>query len=309
MILTLYHKDRPDGFYAARVVATYLRFYSEPQQYMPVTYGEDPPSLCGVTGLYIVDFSYPRETLLAMFTQLCKTPHAHTFALYDHHKTAEADLEGLKEELLKINKEREVPIRFVDIVFDKTECGATLAWKNLLEDTNWPMILNYIKDRDLWLKKLKHTDEVHAAINARGFDDITPLDRNQDPTDKLIAEGTAIQSFKKQCIKRAMEWVCVGILRGNRVVYGNVTDPALISEACHEMLQQHPDRIAMAYSIDPEQVYCSLRSADDRPDVSEIARHFGGGGHRNAAGFKMSIPEFAWRFWGLEKLEKHDHKV
>jgi nanoRNase/pAp phosphatase (c-di-AMP/oligoRNAs hydrolase) len=31
----------------------------------------------------------------------------------------------------------------------------------------------------------------------------------------------------------------------------------------------------------------SLRSRDDREDVSEIAASFGGGGHRNAAGFRF----------------------
>ena len=32
----------------------------------------------------------------------------------------------------------------------------------------------------------------------------------------------------------------------------------------------------------------SLRSRDDRMDVSEIAKKFGGGGHRNAAGFETA---------------------
>jgi nanoRNase/pAp phosphatase (c-di-AMP/oligoRNAs hydrolase) len=34
--------------------------------------------------------------------------------------------------------------------------------------------------------------------------------------------------------------------------------------------------------------YCSLRSRDDGPDVSEIAKRFGGGGHEHAAGFRCS---------------------
>jgi nanoRNase/pAp phosphatase (c-di-AMP/oligoRNAs hydrolase) len=31
----------------------------------------------------------------------------------------------------------------------------------------------------------------------------------------------------------------------------------------------------------------SLRSRDDREDVSAMAKKFGGGGHRNAAGFRV----------------------
>lgn len=31
----------------------------------------------------------------------------------------------------------------------------------------------------------------------------------------------------------------------------------------------------------------SLRSEDSRADASEVAKRYGGGGHRNAAGFRM----------------------
>jgi phosphoesterase RecJ-like protein len=34
----------------------------------------------------------------------------------------------------------------------------------------------------------------------------------------------------------------------------------------------------------------SLRAADDRVDVSKIAREQGGGGHRRAAGFNTDLP-------------------
>ena len=34
----------------------------------------------------------------------------------------------------------------------------------------------------------------------------------------------------------------------------------------------------------------SLRSSDDRVDVSRIARAMGGGGHRQAAGFSTTMP-------------------
>jgi bifunctional oligoribonuclease and PAP phosphatase NrnA len=43
-------------------------------------------------------------------------------------------------------------------------------------------------------------------------------------------------------------------------------------------------------SADPEQRKVSLRAADDRVDVSKIARVLGGGGHRQAAGFSTTLP-------------------
>ncbi len=57
------------------------------------------------------------------------------------------------------------------------------------------------------------------------------------------------------------------------------------------LIQEPPERDGLRVS---------LRSSRDRLDVSEIAREFGGGGHRQAAGFssKLSIPEL------VEKLRK-----
>ena len=35
----------------------------------------------------------------------------------------------------------------------------------------------------------------------------------------------------------------------------------------------------------------SLRSSDDGADVAEVAKQYGGGGHRNAAGFRVSFAQ------------------
>jgi hypothetical protein len=45
----------------------------------------------------------------------------------------------------------------------------------------------------------------------------------------------------------------------------------------------------------PKHVF-SLRSSANGLDVSEIARSFGGGGHRHAAGFRLSFDEAAALF-------------
>jgi len=39
----------------------------------------------------------------------------------------------------------------------------------------------------------------------------------------------------------------------------------------------------------PEGRVFSLRSNDEGVDVSEVAKQYGGGGHRNASGFKVSF--------------------
>jgi nanoRNase/pAp phosphatase (c-di-AMP/oligoRNAs hydrolase) len=62
----------------------------------------------------------------------------------------------------------------------------------------------------------------------------------------------------------------------------------LSSEACHQLLQDNPQAAFSACYWDTvtHRIF-SLRSSDDRQDVSEIAKVYGGGGHRNSAGFRV----------------------
>lgn len=55
---------------------------------------------------------------------------------------------------------------------------------------------------------------------------------------------------------------------------------------------------AACYMDDPSGRTFSLRSAEDGVDVSEIAKRYGGGGHKHAAGFKVAI---GWEGDGINK--------
>jgi len=65
---------------------------------------------------------------------------------------------------------------------------------------------------------------------------------------------------------------------------------AFASDLAHEMLKAYPQAPFAAVVVDAYggRTY-SLRSEDGRRDVSEVARSFGGGGHRNAAGFRVPV--------------------
>jgi nanoRNase/pAp phosphatase (c-di-AMP/oligoRNAs hydrolase) len=58
----------------------------------------------------------------------------------------------------------------------------------------------------------------------------------------------------------------------------------------HELLKAHPAAPFAAVVVDVHGGRTwSLRSEDSRQDVSEVAKGFGGGGHRNAAGFRVPV--------------------
>jgi nanoRNase/pAp phosphatase (c-di-AMP/oligoRNAs hydrolase) len=61
----------------------------------------------------------------------------------------------------------------------------------------------------------------------------------------------------------------------------------MASEAGDEMCKGKP--FAATYYVDKDGMYnFSLRSSEDGIDVSEIAKVYGGGGHKHAAGFKVT---------------------
>jgi nanoRNase/pAp phosphatase (c-di-AMP/oligoRNAs hydrolase) len=112
--LVIYHGNCPDGFTAAWVTARKLGDV----ELLAAKYGDDPP-LEEATGrrVVIVDFSYPREKL----EQLHATG---SLLVLDHHKTAEADLQGLPY-----------------CVFDMQRSGARLAWDYFREGYPVPWVV------------------------------------------------------------------------------------------------------------------------------------------------------------------------
>src|SRR5438034_364114 len=84
--LVIYHGECTDGFTAAWAFKTLRPLTTA--TYAPAHHGDTPPEVTGKE-VYILDFAYPRAQLLRMHDQ------AASVLVLDHHKTAQADLEGL----------------------------------------------------------------------------------------------------------------------------------------------------------------------------------------------------------------------
>lgn len=69
-------------------------------------------------------------------------------------------------------------------------------------------------------------------------------------------------------------------------IAGYVFAEEYISQLGNQLCTLHPD-IKFSIMIDMSYNSVSLRSAENGADVSEIAKHFGGGGHKHAAGFNF----------------------
>ena len=282
--LCIYHGNCADGFGAAWAVRQY--FGDGAVDFHPGVYGQEPPDLTD-RDVILVDFSYKRPVLDAIAAK------ASSILILDHHKTAAEDLAGLPEP-----EDGYAPDRWrmlqamhgayaVRAVFDMSRSGAMIAWDFFMPSENPPPLLCHIQDRDLWLFKLEGTREIQANVFSYPYDfEVWDRLMEADPA-QLIAEGRAIERKHFKDIGEL-----VGVCK-RRMVIGGYDVPVanlpytLTSDAGNIMAEGEPFA-ATYFDKEGERVF-SLRSKPGGADVSEIAKAYGGGGHKNASGFRVPI--------------------
>jgi uncharacterized protein len=264
--LCIYHSLCADGFTAAWVVWKY--FGEGHVDFHAATHGDPHPEVDD-REVYVVDFSYPRPIIEAMARRAMK------LTVIDHHVTAAQDLDGF------IHNDG-----VVDGVFDMDKAGCLLTWEWFFKDKAPPPALLAVNDRDLWKFELPCTREIFSALTSYPYafetwDALMEADR----LEVLRQEGIA---FDRKQQKDIAEVIAAGAhlitIAGHTVPACNV--PYMwASDAGNILAQGHP--FAACFWIDGDKIAFSLRSAPEGLDVSEVAKRFGGGGHRHAAGFKL----------------------
>ena len=261
MTICIYHGNCADGFASAWVVRKAIgeknvRFHAG-------TYQDPPPDVTGKRVL-LVDFSYKRPVVEQMLQV------AVDITILDHHKTAIDDLAGLPLHG-KMNVDHS---------------GAMLTWEWFFPETEPPPLLLHIEDRDLWRFELAQTREIQANVFSYPYDFQVWDELMAANVSDLAREGEAIERKHFKDIDELL-----GVVTRRMVIGGHNVPVAnlpytLTSDAGHKLAKGEP--FAACYWDTPEGRVFSLRSTDDGLDVSEIAKRYGGGGHRNASGFRIS---------------------
>jgi len=249
-----------------------------------------PPDVTG-RDVLLVDFSYKSPVLLAM------AKAARSMLVIDHHKTAAEDLAGfpppislrwedhLAEAGGAVNDGTDPDLPRV--LFDMNRSGAGMACDYFFPGEPRPRLIDHIEDRDLWRFRLDGTREIQAAVFSYPYD-FEVWDRLMlCNLDTLRSDGAAIERKHFKDIDELLK-VCT-----RRMVLGGIEVPVanlpytLTSDAGHRLAEGNP--FGACYWDTPEGRVFSLRSTDAGQDVSAIAKLYGGGGHRNASGFRMPI--------------------
>lgn len=291
--LVIYHGNCADGFSAAWVFHYMQDKIKQSFDFHAGVYNDAPPDVSGRV-VYLADFSYKR----AVVANMCDK--AEKVILIDHHKTALDDLAGLQLEC-----------RNFEHYTDLDRSGAMLAWdywNNYTTDVEGdpvtmepgdglyvppPLLLNHIQDRDLWRFKLANTREIQANVFSfeytfENWDKL--MSAGQAELLQMTVAGAAIERKHHKDIKELVN-VCQRFMD----IFGYTVPVAslpytLSSDAGHVMAESYKNGcyFAACYIDTTEHRIFSLRSEPHGIDVSLVAKAYGGGGHKNAAGFRVT---------------------
>lgn len=291
--IVIYHDKCIDGFTAAWAC---WRVWPD-AEYVARNYGMGP-GLESPRGKHvlIVDFSFPAEMLADMIWR----HGVASIVILDHHKTAEAALEPFRFResspgalsasdiggvLRDLDELQRPPIV---ALFDMERSGAGMAW-DFIDGQRRSRIdlIDLVEERDLWRPdRVEAADHLHLALST-GHKSFERWDAAAEGTASFVSIGASIAAYRDTLIDEIMERAWMTEIDGMPVI--TVDCPyLLVSETGHRLLDRHPDAAFAAMRVAGQHsLTYSLRSTDDREDVSAVATKFGGGGHRNAAGFRV----------------------
>lgn len=265
-----YHHDDEDGWMSAAILK---RLFPE-TQFKALHHGDDYELVTEYDEVYVLDYAFTDEE----FSTLKQTND--TVVWIDHHKSAidavKLDIEGIR---------------------DSSRAACALTWTYLNPGLDIPRSILHIEDVDLWNYELENTRAFFSYIQSKiepdeevefmeSLLDNEPLDYNQ-----MYAIGSAISEFElKSVCKTARKGVKRTLFDGvSCVVYFASRGVSLLGNEALGLFDD-VDVAVMIRLIEREdgsiRYNYSLRSRkEDGVDVSAIAKRYGGGGHRSAAGF------------------------
>lgn len=184
-------------------------------------------------------------------------------------------------------------------VFDMNKSGAVLAWEWCNPEQEVPRLLQHVQDRDIWTWKMENSKAFLAAFykfvpyDFEEWNKYFEGDEAEQTYQETLAEGRTVQKYDEHLVESIAGFaVQRQFLDYNvSVVQSNV----LMSEIGAYLVNETECDFSMIWFYDHKnsRIKVSLRSCDEKIDVSQVSRIFNGGGHRNASGFytKMDIEE------------------
>lgn len=274
--LVVYHAQCTDGFGAAWAA---YKLLGESATYVAAIHGDPPPDVDG-KHVAIVDYSYSRADLERM------AQRSKGIVVLDHHRTAAAELEGL-------------PYAH----FDMHRSGAMMSWEWFHPGKAIPQLIAYVQDHDLWRHALVCSRMIQAALQAipqhfGAWDHFSSHLETEAGLLELASRGGAVVAHQKLAIERLAATAVRAVEYESRTPMWIVNATDHFSELGNYLAENSREGVAAIWRFDHvrQELMVSLRAVERAGvDVSAIAKSYGGGGHKLAAGF--NVPGGGEKVW------------
>lgn len=291
------------------------------EKVIPYIFNQKVEDVCSVDEIYFIDIT-PTIDELYRLAEIAKK-----VVIIDHHEEA---YKKYASEFGKDNFVSLVDNNFlhyeilsngvghISLFFSEEMSGATMGlWFYLqtrkeymdIKEDKLPLsmyVTQRVADRDMWKFELSDTKEVCRHLSNKGgnspkrleeffsyMDFLSLYTKEEMQGEKSLWEREKIEvefltsvceNLSEKAQKAHFDGIAVSVVNAMSMVS---------SETAEFMYNADAQRVALIYTITDKTVFVSLRNHAQCPITSgEMATRYGGGGHANAAGFKMEVGEF-----------------
>lgn len=278
--IIIYHTQCSDG-----IVCAWIAKKTQPKaKYISYKAGCVPRCEFSDKNILFMDISPNFDQLLGY---ICNNKK---IVIIDHHKTAQDNMKllGDKPDNLELH-------------IDMDKAGCQLTWEYFNNDKTKPWFIDYVADRDLWTWKLENSRDINASLFYDGEISLSKLDEllvNSKEKIRLLSErgkiindikDKEIQKYKKEAIEAVL---CTPTFSYNlwlsNCPYNLRSDVgSVLANTKFPNGEMPAFSASWLYNPQANEWYVSLRGSECSPDLSEICKFFGGGGHPKASGFTI----------------------
>lgn len=266
-IVIIYHAHCPDGFGSAW--AAYQKF-GDQASYVPMKRGEELTEGLEDKEVYMVDFSYSKESLRLVEEKAKK------FVVIDHHISSEADVRSVKEHVFKLE-----------------HSGAYLTWQYFFPEKKVPLAIEYLSAGDIGaFNTLKDQDLLEFYLTSipltfESYSQAVADFESEETLRSVYDKAKLLKAYQNKIIDACYSSLHYVEFEGYTIPAVNACLPITeTSQLLKRIYDEHKVPFALRYRYDDGQWKCSLRG-DGTVDLSLLALKYGGGGHKGSAGFSV----------------------
>lgn len=292
----IFHKNCFDGF-TCFVILNKTQYIDKNALIFPdVPSAKQAPSNIDNKDVIIMDVAYKYEVLKNI------SERAKSVLFIDHHNSTHQDVVRIEKQYKNLK-----------IVYDEKECGSSLVWKYFFPKKEIPLFVKYIKDNDIGTWKLKHTISFITGLDMHYTFSLTKKNIEiwnnffeETAVTKLISKSKYYKKYIDFLLKSNSEKYSMQLFPSNKiyeefseyfkkpgefkvaVVCGGCPSVSLLGN--YMMHRINCDFVLFwTLRLDTKDYILQFRSKKNGVDVGQIAKLFGGGGHKPASSCAFSM--------------------